>query len=66
MPNKDRVRAFTLQAEQAQAGLLREYWEFLRYNRKWWLAPPIMFLLLVSLFVLLSGTAALPFIYALF
>jgi hypothetical protein len=66
MPNRDRAREFIQQAEQAQAGLLREFWEWLRYSKKWWLAPVVLLLLLVGFFVFLSSTAVAPFIYTLF
>ncbi len=58
--------AFARQAEQKSAGLLREYWDFLRHNKKWWLLPILVFLLLVGVLVVLGGTAAAPFIYTLF
>ncbi len=66
MPNQDRVRDFIQQAERAQSGLLREFWEWLRYNKKWWLTPVVLMLLLVGLLVFLSSTAVAPFIYTLF
>lgn len=56
-------------AEKAEAqptGLLREFWDFLRTNKKWWLAPIVVVLLLVGVLVLLSGSAMAPFIYTLF
>ena len=47
--------------------VVRELWEFLRVRKKWWLAPIILFLLLISaLIVLTSGSAVAPFIYTLF
>ncbi len=52
-------------AEQ-DVGLLREFWQFLRSNKKWWLLPMVVVLLLVAVLLLLSGTAAAPFIYTLF
>ena len=66
MPNRDSARDFIQQAEQAQSGLLREFWEWLRYNKKWWLMPIVLILLFVGLLVFLSGTAIAPFIYTLF
>lgn len=57
---------FTRQAEQRAPGLLREYWDFLRYNKKWWLVPIIVSLLLVGILIVLGSTAAAPFIYTLF
>ena len=61
----DRV-AFASQAQQARPGLLWEMWEFLRTNKKWWLTPIVLALLLVGVLTMLSSTAAAPFIYTLF
>jgi hypothetical protein len=49
-----------------RTGLLAEFWGFVRENKKWWLIPIIAILLLFGGLVLLSGTAAAPFIYTLF
>jgi hypothetical protein len=57
---------FVCQAEQARPGLLREFWEFLRYNKKWWLTPIILVLLAAGALILLGGTGAAPFIYTFF
>ena len=57
---------FEQQATESQTGLVREFLDFLMYNKKWWLTPIILVLLLVGLLVLLGGTAAAPFIYTLF
>ena len=41
--------------------------EFLRVRKKWWLAPIIFFLLILSfLLVMAQGSAVAPFIYTLF
>ncbi len=53
-------------AQQRSRGILAEYLAFLRYNKKWWLAPIILLLLAMGLLVLLGGTVAAPFIYTLF
>ena len=53
-------------ADGVQPGLLREFWDFLRYNKKWWLTPIILTLLVLGVFVFLTGTAFAPFIYTLF
>lgn len=50
----------------AEEGLLREFWQFLRENKKWWLIPILVVLLLFGLLMMLSGSAAAPFIYTLF
>ncbi|HBY58843.1 MAG TPA: hypothetical protein DEH78_03415 [Solibacterales bacterium] len=53
-------------ASQSDVSLARELWEFLKYNRKWWMLPVMVALLLLGVLVFLSGTAAAPFIYTLF
>ncbi len=54
------------QAEQQPVGLIREFWDFLKHNKKWWLTPIILVLLLFGALLILGGTAAAPFIYTLF
>ena len=49
-----------------QTGLVSEFVGFLKANKKWWLAPIIISILLLGLLVVLGGTAAAPFIYTLF
>ena len=47
--------------------IVREFWEFLKYRKKWWLTPIVLFLVLVGLFIVMtSGSAVAPFIYTLF
>jgi hypothetical protein len=53
-------------AEQPRVGLLRELWGFLAQNKKWWLLPILITLLVLGTFALLSSTAIAPFIYTLF
>lgn len=57
---------FAAQSQQAAQGFAAELWYFLKHNKKWWLTPIIVALLLVSAFVVLSGSAVAPFIYTLF
>jgi hypothetical protein len=53
-------------AEQGKGGILREVWGFMKQNKKWWLLPLILALLVFGLLVVLSGTGLAPFIYTLF
>ena len=47
--------------------ILREFWDFLRERKKWWLAPIVLFLLVLGgLLVFAKGSALAPFIYSLF
>ena len=75
LPSQDETQAkldsaqqqeFAQQAQLAPPGILAEFWDFLCHNKKWWLTPIILVLLLVGLLIFLRGTAAAPFIYTLF
>ena len=66
MSEKNKEDDFAKQADLEQPGLLREFWDFLRYNKKWWLLPILLTLVVLGVFVALSGTAFAPFIYTLF
>jgi hypothetical protein len=47
--------------------LVREFWEFIRHQKKWWLLPIVAVLLLLALVVVFTAQSALaPFIYTLF
>ena len=46
---------------------IKEFWEFLKIRKKYWLLPIIMVLLLFgSLIILTQGSAVAPFIYTIF
>jgi hypothetical protein len=60
------VNEFEKAAAQGGVGILGEFWYFLRQNKKWWLLPILTVLLLFGVLIILSGTAAAPFIYTLF
>jgi drug/metabolite transporter superfamily protein YnfA len=45
---------------------LAEFWAFLKHNKKWWLLPIMIVMLLLGVLIFLSSTAAAPFIYTLF
>ena len=64
--DRDDGRSFAEQAQQGRSGVVGEFWEFLRTNKKWWLTPIIIALLLVGGLLILGSTAAAPFIYTLF
>jgi len=47
--------------------LLREFWDFLKKRKLYWLTPIILVLLLLGALILLSETTAVaPFVYTLF
>ena len=57
---------FSQQAEEKAPGIFREFFDFLLYNKKWWLIPILMAIVLLVLLVGLGGTGLAPFIYPLF
>lgn len=52
--------------EPQRTSLVRELFDFLVDNKKWWLAPIVIAILGLGLLVFLAGTGAAPFIYTLF
>jgi hypothetical protein len=57
---------FAKQAERERPGFLNDFWTLLRYNKRWWLTPIILFLAFIGFLIVLGGTAAAPLIYTLF
>jgi hypothetical protein len=53
-------------ADTQGESLAAEFWDFLVQNKKWWLAPIVIVMLLLGVLIFLSQTAAAPFIYTLF
>ena len=46
---------------------IREFWEFLKVRKKYWLFPIIIVLALFGILIVLSqGSAVAPFIYTIF
>ena len=60
-PNDEFDRA----AREAAPSLLAEFVGFLRHNKKWWLLPILIVLLLFGVLIFLSGSGIAPFIYTL-
>lgn len=66
-PQSEEGQSFADQAGEARSGgLASEFWDFLKDNKKWWLAPIILSIVGLGVLVMLGGTAAAPFIYTLF
>lgn len=61
-----KAAAFAAGAQEQSTGLISEFLQFLKHNKKWWLLPILLVLLFVGVLVVLGGTAAAPFIYTLF
>ncbi len=67
MSEKDQVGGLMPEAQLPRVGFLRELWDFVRENKKWWLLPVVIVLLLIGVLVILGSTSALaPLIYTVF
>ncbi len=53
-------------ASERRAGLLGEFWAFLKHNKKWWLLPILIVVGIFGLLVFLAGTGIAPFLYPVF
>ena len=67
-PNNDSDGAedFDRMAAESDPGILREFIDFLRFNKKWWLAPILLVTLGLITLAFLATSPAAPFIYTLF
>lgn len=68
LPPESRGEQFARQATGKSPGLLPELIDFLRYNKKWWLAPILVMLLMVTgfAFLVIDSPVTAPVLYALF
>lgn len=65
-PNKGESKFEKLSEGKTNAGIISEVLAFLGKNKKWWLLPIMGTFLVIGVLVLLSTTAAAPFIYTFF
>ncbi len=66
MADHNDTNDFEREAAEKRAGLISEFWSFLKHNKKWWLLPIVIVMFLLGLLVVWGGTAGAPFIYTLF
>jgi hypothetical protein len=52
--------------DTSRTNLISDFTYLLRSSKKWWLIPLIIMIVVLGGLMLLSGTAAAPFIYTLF
>ena len=56
----------SVELPQQSSSLLAEFWDFIRYNKAWWMTPIILVLLAMVAFILWAESSpVLPFIYTL-
>lgn len=67
-PKSNDREAFLREAGEQRVGLLAEFWDFLKHNKKWWLIPILLAMVALGALAMLStsGGALAPFIYPLF
>ena len=67
MQKKNQLESEQKSRKNTKVSILVEFWQFMRVRKKIWLAPIVIFLLLLGLLVVFTeGSAIAPFIYALF
>lgn len=55
-----------LAAANKEGGIISEFIAFMKDNAKWWLIPFLVVFGLLGIVIVLAGTGAAPFIYAMF
>lgn len=68
MADNNNPNEFEQASQQEQQGIVAEFISFLKHNKKFWLLPLIIVMLLLAGLLVLagSGSAVAPFIYTLF
>ena len=52
---------------KSKLAIFPELWAFMRTQKKWWLGPIVLVLIILGLVIILTeGSALAPFIYTLF
>ena len=57
---------FNQEAGAARTGIVAEFIDFLKHNKKWWLLPILLAIVGIGVLIALGSTGAAPFIYPLF
>ncbi len=65
-PDRQSEESFTQLSRQSDPGLVAEFIQFLRYNKKWWLIPILVTIVLLTAMAFLAASPVAPFIYTLF
>ncbi|HJT79782.1 MAG TPA: DUF5989 family protein [Chthoniobacterales bacterium] len=64
--NTNEKSAFEAAGAEKESTLVGEFIGLMKANKKYWLAPLVVIMLLFGLLIILGSTAAAPFIYTLF
>ena len=66
MDQNDQKSAFEEAGKENHGGLIEEFKVFLLDNKKLWLIPILVVMLMLGAIIVFSGSGAAPFIYTLF
>ena len=64
--SENKKKTFEQAQQEKQAGIIKEFFLFLKHNKKYWMIPILITLLALAALIILGGTAVAPFIYTLF
>jgi len=64
--NRSDSTDFVAASQKSRPNILSDFISFLAHNKKWWMIPILIFLLLFGLLLVLGGSPLAPFIYPLF
>ena len=64
--NSDKRTEFEKSGDEKKQSLFAEFAGMMKQNKKYWLIPLVVILLLFGVLVILGSSAAAPFIYTLF
>ena len=64
--NDQSKKEFEKASRGSETGFLSEMIGFLSTNKRWWLTPIVVCLLLLGILMILGSTGAAPFIYSMF
>ena len=65
--SEEEKKSFADQNEAAgNGGFVQEFIGLLKHNKKWWITPIIVCLLIFGILIILGGSSAAPFIYTSF
>ena len=62
----EKKTAFEASGEEKNVTLLGEFFGMVKHNKKYWLIPLVLILLIFGVLIILGSSVAAPFIYTLF
>ncbi|HPQ42139.1 MAG TPA: DUF5989 family protein [bacterium] len=66
MRTEDKKSKHAAAENEVQYSLIREFWDFLKHSKRWWLLPILIIMALLSIFIILSAEMPAMMIYSMF